>query len=552
MRICNGSMVWRAARTVAAILPVLWLGACAAPPAVRVISVEPPPAQTLPVASPSAATVAPVTTAPSVTESTTPSTASLSSRIDALINQSRFRHATWGIDVVDLASGQSRYTHRAQEFFTPASNTKLFTAALALHTFGGDARFHTTLYTTAASRAGGVLDGDLILHGGGDPALGDARVQAGNVDWARHLADGLAELGITRVEGDLIADDTYFQGHGYGSGWEVDDLQASYAARASALSHAGNVIRVEVRRQGQACCRVSLQPRHLPLRVLNLTSATAGEPLDVGRAPGSDTIHVRGNLPAGATERQIRLAAPDPARAAAYQLAEALSQRGIQLAGRVRTVHWPETSAVTPRARVLARMASPPLRELLRHMLKHSDNLYAQVLLQDVGVETRRRGSCPDRSTAPASSEDWGLCAMRAMLGRIGIADQAHFTEGSGLSRQDLVTPAATTSLLMWAGRQPFATDFRAALPVAGIDGTLQRRLKGTLADGNLSAKTGTLTHVYALSGYVADANGKPLAFSIYLNNYRRPRDSLGRALPPSPHIDIDAVAEEIAAPASP
>lgn len=191
---------------------------------------------------------------------------------------------------------------------------------------------------------------------------------------------------------------------------------------------------------------------------------------------------------------------------------------------------------------------APPLPDLIRHMLKDSDNLYAQVLLQQVGARTAYTGTCADRAEPPMTSEGWGLCALRALLAHIGIpADSAAFEEGSGLSRKDLVTPAATTTLLAWAAKQPFADAFRNALPLAGVDGTLENRFTGTQAADNLRAKTGTLTHAYALSGYVTDARGEHLAFSLMLDHYQRPTDALGRHVPPSPDADLDAIATMLA-----
>ncbi|HJR09794.1 MAG TPA: D-alanyl-D-alanine carboxypeptidase/D-alanyl-D-alanine-endopeptidase, partial [Rhodanobacteraceae bacterium] len=196
----------------------------------------------------------------------------------------------------------------------------------------------------------------------------------------------------------------------------------------------------------------------------------------------------------------------------------------------------------------IASIASPPLSQLLVHMLKHSDNRYAQMLLQQVGVTTARTGVCADRAEPPQTSAEWGSCAMRAFLGRIGIGrSEAMFNEGSGLSREDLVTPAATVKLLAWIARQPFANVLRDALPVAGIDGTLEYRMRGSAATDNVQAKTGTLTHVYTLSGFVTDAAGGRLAFSLLLNRYQRPTDDFGRNIQPSPQSDLDAIATMLA-----
>jgi D-alanyl-D-alanine carboxypeptidase/D-alanyl-D-alanine-endopeptidase (penicillin-binding protein 4) len=469
---------------------------------------------------------------------------SLANGIDTYISQPRFAHAQWGIDVVSLDSGKTLYRHDADELFLPASNAKLYTSALALQTLGAGARFVTPLYATAAQRADGTLAGDLILYGGGDPSLGDPEASP---DWAAHFADALAARGVRRIRGNLVTDDTYFAGPLFGNGWEALDLQTDYGAQAGALGVRDNLVRVEVTRDGSRCCSVAVDPDRSGMHVANLTGGAA--PLGLYRPPGSGTLFVTGSLRADQPRGSYTLSAPDGALYAGNLLRDALAQHGITLDGSVRALHWPETDAALANDPVeIASIASPPLAQLLVHMLKHSDNRYAQMLLQQVGVATARGGVCTDRIEPPQTSAEWGTCAMRAFLGRIGISNtEAMFDDGSGLSRQDLVTPAATVKLLAWIARQPFARVLRDALPVAGIDGTLQRRMRGSAATDNVQAKTGTLTHVYTLSGFVTSAAGQRLAFSLMLNRYQRPTDAFGRNVQPSPQSDLDAVATMLA-----
>lgn len=468
----------------------------------------------------------------------------LADGIAAYIAQPRFAHAQWGIDVVSLDSGTTLYRRNADSLLLPASNAKLFTSALALQTLGADTRFATTLYATAAPRADGTLTGNLILYGGGDPSLGDPDVSP---DWADRFAAALAERGVRRVRGDLVADDTWFAGPLVGNGWEALDLQTDYGAQAGALGVQNNVVHVKVAREGTRCCTVAADPADSGMRVVNLTGSAA--PLGLYRPPGSDVLYASGSLRTNVPQRSFTLSAPDGALFAANLLHDALARRGIALDGRVRTVHWPETDdALGNQPTAIASIASPPLSQLLVHMLKHSDNRYAQMLLQQVGVQTARSGVCDDRAEPPQTSADWGLCAMRAFLGRIGIDDdEATFGDGSGLSRHDLVTPAATVKLLAWIARQPFADVLRNALPVAGIDGTLQYRMRDGPATDDVQAKTGTLSHVYTLSGFVTDAAGERLVFSLLLNRYLRPTDELGRNVQPSPQSDLDAIATMLA-----
>ncbi|HJR11846.1 MAG TPA: D-alanyl-D-alanine carboxypeptidase/D-alanyl-D-alanine-endopeptidase, partial [Rhodanobacteraceae bacterium] len=311
---------------------------------------------------------------------------SLAEGIDAYISQPRFAHAQWGIDVVSLDSGNTLYRHDADALFLPASNAKLYTSALALQALGADARFSTTLYATTAPRADGTLAGDLILYGGGDPSLGNPDASP---DWADRFAEALAGRGVRRIRGNLIADDTYFAGPLFGDGWEALDLQTDYGAQAGALGARNNVVRVRVARDGTRCCSVAVDPDQSGTRVVNLTGSMA--PLSLYRPPGSDVLYAMGSLRANQPRGSYALSAPDGALFAANLLRDALTQRGIALDGSVRALHWPETdAALANNPTEIASIASPPLSQLLVHMLKHSDNRYAQMLLQQVGVTTAR------------------------------------------------------------------------------------------------------------------------------------------------------------------
>ena len=480
-------------------------------------------------------------------------TATLAARIDAFIAQPRFASARWGIDVINLADGKTLYDHDANKLFVPASNAKLYTTALALHLLGPEARFSTTLYATDRPDGHGLLRGDLILRGGGDPALGTDTGAADGLDWADALAARLAAAGVVRVKGDLIADDTMFRGPPFGTGWGAEDLFADYAPAVGALTTGEGTINVTVRRQGARCCTIDVQPDNAGVRVDNLSvNATPDDPssLLLYRPLGHDTLYVSGSLPQGVRARSYTLAAPDPARMAGQQLIDALARTGIGFSGRLRVLRWPQTDAALddPHTVRIATLQSPPLAQLVRHMLKYSDNLYAQTLLLQAGLMWQHsgQGSC---GWVLHWTEQWGLCAMRTLLGQIGINREAvHFSEGSGLSRQDMVSPHATTTLLAWIAQQPWVTTLSDALPHAGKNGTLTWRLKNLPDGDSVQAKTGTLAHMYTLSGYLDAGDGKRLAFALMLNNYQRPIEPNGDWAPPFPTHDLDSIVRLIAA----
>lgn len=469
----------------------------------------------------------------------------LPARIDAQIAQPRFARADWGIAVVSLDSGHTVYAHLADRLLQPASTAKLFTAALVLDTLDPAYRIPTRVLAGPVSRRGRVA-GPLVLYGMGDPTLGAAPDTA---DWADQLARQLLAHGIRRVDGDLVADDRYFAGPAIGSGWEAADLQSAFAAPASALSVDENKLLASIApgtAPGQPA-RLSFEPAEAaPMLAGQLLTAAAGTPADINvyRAPGSATWQLFGTIAAKAPPRTFALAVDDPAALAGRQLLAAMDHAGIRWHGTLRTVHWPQDdTALRTGTTTVAEVRSPPVREILQQGLKRSQNLYLQNLLQLVGV--RVAADDTDRHAAPAgfpSPEARALQALDPLLARAGIpASAVSLSEGTGLSRRDLATPNALVRLLVYLAAQSNANEVRDMLPIAGVDGSLTHRMRGTAAAGNLRAKTGSMTYVSCLAGYVTSAAGERLAFAIMLNNDVAPADA------PSANRTLDAIAELLA-----
>lgn len=471
---------------------------------------------------------------------------SLTQAIDAYIAQPQFARADWGIAVRSLATGKVLYQHNADRLFVPASNAKLFTAGLALATLGSTTRIATTLYATSTRvDAKGNLRADLILYGRGDPSLGLPGVSP---EWADKLADALAQRGVKRVRGDLIADATYFSGTPIGGGWEANDLQTWFATAPSALNVQGNLIHVDVSRDARSCCSITVTPGAAAVQLINQTADPGNDPLGLYRPLGSSTLYAIGKLPTKTRKHGYVLSMPDPARTAGNLLREALARQGITLSGRVEALHWPQSDPGLTQSgtREIAHVDSPMIAVMVDHMLKTSDNLYAQSLLLQAGVLAAQDKACAWAST-PDTSAAWALCALRGLLAKAGIPPSAVLlSEGSGLARRDLVTPNAFVQWLAWTRTQAWGPDLRNALPVAGIDGTLAHRFVDGTATANLQAKTGTLSHDYSLTGFVTDAGGEQLVFSIMLNRY--PRWEVASTYPdvPSPKVALDDIARLI------
>jgi serine-type D-Ala-D-Ala carboxypeptidase/endopeptidase (penicillin-binding protein 4) len=478
-----------------------------------------------------AATAAPVATG-------APAATTLAARIDHLIGQPRFASASWGIAVVSLDSGRTLYAHDADRLLQPASTAKLFTAALSLSTLGMNYRIPTRLLGRDAIHDG-RLNGPLVLYGMGDPTLGTAS----SSDWADQLASQLAARGVHRVHGDLIADDSYFTGPPFGAGWEAGDLQSGFAVPSSALSVQENDVELSASPGAAVGLPASLTftPVDATPPVLGqLTTRRPGTPDDINlyRAPGDTTLYVFGSMAAKAPQQRFKLAVPDPALLAGRQLRRALLRHGIRIDGTLKVIHWPQDdAAVLARTGTLAEIQSPTLMDILRRGLKRSQNLYLQNLLLSVGAHEQALEPAA-ATNGFTSSEGWGIKALQQLLRRIGISPAASLiVEGSGLSRRDLVTPRAMVQLLGYLAAQPYADELRDALPIAGVDGTLLHRMRGTAAENNLHAKTGSMSGVHGLAGYVTSAGGERLAFAIILDNYQPMTGDPGAS------SDIDALA---------
>jgi len=471
---------------------------------------------------------------------------SLASRISAILSQPDLARGFWGVEVVSLSSGKVLYAQNADKLFTPASNTKLFTTAAALALIGPDYNFRTTVETNGTLDKHGRLTGDLVLVGRGDPNLSGRhlpytlRTERNNhpIQVLEQLADELVQKGVKYVDGDIIADDSYFAFERYGEGWSQDDLVWGDGAPVSALTINDNVIFVNILPADRAGERafVNITPFADYYRIDNriiTTPAGTGRKIFINREPGSTVLTLWGNMPLDDAGADEALAIEDPAEFAASLLRQLLETRGIAVYGRQRTRHTDLASlstftitasaparggdqpsrALQSQPLVLASYQSKPLIEDLRVINKVSQNLHAEILLRLLG---REKGT--------AGTVEGGLEVLRGFLNKAGVpGDQYVFYDGSGLSRQNLATPHSVVQLLRYAASQPWGASFRDTFPVAGVDGSLSDRLKNIDAQGRVYAKTGSLGGVKTLSGYATTDRGERVAFSILSNNFNLP-----------------------------
>lgn len=448
--------------------------------------------------------------------------ADLRSQLDTHLNQPRFDGALWGVKVASLKTGKVIFEHHAARLMSPASNSKLYAGALALTTLGGDYQISTPIYATAKVERNGTIRGDVIISGRGDPSWKRTNFWDNFAPFVAALKDA----GVRRINGDLIADNTFFHGEPYGGSWTVSDLTDTEGGEISALTLDDNVISLRVvpgKKVSEACAVEFLDPESGMFLVNQTKTIAAGgsNHLEIHRVMGERKIVLLGEISLGSAPEMLETPVPSPAIWFGNGLKMALIKNGISVRGKVRCVAWPEKplwnqSNLTQ----LGEVKSPPLRHLLRAFMKPSQNLETDLIFAHTG-ETFRAADSPTWRT----TEDLAVTALESFLATNGVPADLHFDEGSGLSRNNLTSANATVALLTLMATNRYATDFFDALPVAGVDGTLRRRMKNTPAFQNVHAKTGTLRWVNALSGYVTTAAGEKLVFSLMLNRYNPPLD---------------------------
>ncbi len=466
----------------------------------------------------------------------------LAAQIEKILAQPDVGRGFWGIQVVSLKTGRTLYSQNADKLFTPASNTKLFTTAATLALIGPDYRFKTTVETAGAVDKYGRLVGDLVLVGRGDPNLsGRVLPYAGHTQRTQpsirvleQLADQLVQKGIKYIDGDIVADDSYFAFERYGEGWTQDDLVWESGAPVSALTINDNVIFINILpadRPGEKAF-VSVDPfadyYRIDNRILTTPPGTGPRKIYINREPGSNLLTLWGNIPVDDPGAGEALAIDDPAAFAGQLFQRLLEQRGIIVYGKSRTRHTElaslqtlsvtalasgggENRATSRQPLLLASYESQPLLDDLQVINKVSQNLHAELMLRLLGREKGASGTI-----------EGGLEVERGFLSQAGIQpDQYVFYDGSGMSRENLVTPQAIVQLLAYASTQPWGKTWQSTLPQGGVDGSLAGRFRSTAAEGRVRAKTGALGHVNALSGYAQTMSGDQVAFSILTNNHK-------------------------------
>jgi serine-type D-Ala-D-Ala carboxypeptidase/endopeptidase (penicillin-binding protein 4) len=329
------------------------------------------------------------------------------------------------------------------------------------------------------------------------------------------LADQLVAKGVKSISGDIIGDDSYFPRERYPNGWEIDDMVWEYGAAISALVVNDNTATVTLTPAATVgdAVQADVAPRTSDFIVDNrvvTSAANVKADLTLTREPGAHLVVVSGTLPQKSAPRKLVLAIEEPTINAATLLKALLEERGVRVSGGLQARHVVVAEAPGSVPTVLAEHVSLPLRDTVKLVNKISQNLHTEVLLRAAMRQTAATWSSPDELMKFAGDFYAGM----------GIApDDVIQTDGSGLSRHDMVTPRAVITLLRYAQQQPWFENYYASLPVAGIDGTLEERMRNTPAAGRVHAKTGSVEHVRSMSGFAETAGGRRLMFSFLSNN---------------------------------
>jgi D-alanyl-D-alanine carboxypeptidase/D-alanyl-D-alanine-endopeptidase (penicillin-binding protein 4) len=441
--------------------------------------------------------------------STRPGDVKMCAEINEQIDKSPYANAHWGVIAVSLKDGRVVCSRDGRKLFNPASIQKTLTSIVALDKLGADYRWKTFVLASSAVDPDGTLNGDLVLRGEGAPDFDNAALE--------NLVGQLQTRGLKRVRGNIIGDSSYFRGETIGEGWTWNDLQAFYGAEASALTFNENQAFVNIENgAGKTSTDYIRVIVGKPQPIAGSNDEAVYEPSGIRRGLEENEFYVWGS----SKNFGVRVAVHDPARWAAKSLREHLEKQGIVVDGETVSRDWrSEDEFDAQNAQNLAQVESQTLGEIVKRMNKNSVNLYAELILRTLGKKFGNE--VPDNIQMPQSvrgSDTAGAAVIKKWLIDHKIAaNEAQISDGSGLSRLDFLTPESFARAFIAAAQSPSAQVFTDSLPIAATDGTLGGRL-GT-AKGRVLAKTGTVTFVNSLAGYVQSEPGEVFTFAVIVNN---------------------------------
>lgn len=436
-------------------------------------------------------------------------------QMDDIFNDPTFANANWGVLIQSLETGEYFYKRNENKLFMPASNLKLFTSSAGLILLGEEYRFTTDVFMRGRID-GSTLIGDLVVRGRGDPTLSGRFYQNNIYKVFKDWADSLLEFGIDEITGNIIGDDNEFDDQGLGAGWQWDYESDWYAAPSSALSFNDNCIDIVVTvDMVTKKSKIELIPNTKYAAVINKVAAVKKDSItniEVHRERGTNLITVFGTIKEGDSVRTF-VTVNNPTQYTMVVLKEVLESKGIIIGGFPIDIDDYTTPIEDYELSKIFTHYSPKLTEIVKVINKNSQNFFSEQLLKAIGLEKENFGSAEN-----------GISAASAVFQEMGInPENMQMVDGSGLSRLNLVTPKQIVTLLSYMYRHKYFMPFYNSLPIAGVDASIAKRMKGTKAENNVRAKTGFIGGVRSLSGYVRTGDNEPVAFSMIVNNFTVP-----------------------------
>lgn len=441
--------------------------------------------------------------------------------VDEFKKDTAWRSASWGFSIVSAANGKTVAEHNSKQSLTPASSMKILTTGAAISILGSNHRFETFLEYQGTVNADGILDGNIIIRGGGNPCLGASRIPGyESFETLMHgWSEEVKKTGIKQIRGKIIADDTYFEDALIPSSWAWNDIGNYYGAAASGLSINENIYRIHLSsgaNTGDDVKIVKTAPEIPGLTFVNELKTGrpgSGDSAYIFGVPFTYLRYLRGTIPPGRKDFIIKGSLPDPALFLAISLEKRLKEKGIEVTASVATKRdlLAKGEKFEGRINLMAKHGSPPLSDIIYHTNMQSINLYAEHLLKEIGKKIKNEGSTV--AGIAAVTEFWRQRGLNTSEGLV-------MEDGSGLSHFDAVSAEQFTKALAIMHKENSFNDFYRSLPVAGISGSIAKICKGTEAEGNLCAKSGYMNRVRSYVGYVKNKKGELLAFAFIINNY--------------------------------
>jgi serine-type D-Ala-D-Ala carboxypeptidase/endopeptidase (penicillin-binding protein 4) len=440
----------------------------------------------------------------------------LRNQLDDSFNEQSFNSAVWGVMIKSLKTGEIIYKRNADKLFIPASNMKLFTSAAALVLLGPKYSYQTSILANGEIK-NGILEGDLVIQGSGDPTISNRFYQGAPTRLFEEWADSLISRGIKTITGNIYGDDTEFETTALGKGWLSDYELNWFSAPSGALCFNDNSVEIIIEPGEKSFpAKVSLIPNTHYVTVVSrvvTTGDNSNQSISISRISGTNIIRVSGRIKYSSKPVVEHISIIDPTKYFLTVFKEILIQKGIAFQGRIGSLEDAAKSIVIDDLTPLIKHESVPMSLIIKELNKNSNNFYAEQLLKTIGLEEYGYGSTEN-----------GVRACRESFNAMGNnPDNMVMVDGSGLSRLDLVTPRQIVNLLTFMHKNDEYQKFYESLPIGGVDGTLVDRMIKTSAEGNVHAKAGYNDNVSSLSGYLKTVSGEQLVFSIMLNNFLAP-----------------------------